>query len=179
MTDTPDIASPGPDAAPAQPSEVEALKAALAAAEGKASEQWDRALRATAEAENVRRRAERDSVNAVKYSLERILGELIGVNDSLELGLRAAEAAPGPHLEGLQLTHKQLWAVLQKNGVSQVDPAGQPFNPELHEAVSMQESAEVAPNHVLHVMQKGYKLHDRVLRPAMVVVARAPAAANP
>ena len=156
--------------------EIEALRVQLAAAEQKAAENWDKALRATAELDNVRRRVERESANLQKYALERILGELIAVNDSLELGLKAVageNAETRKHLEGLQLTHKQFWATLERFGVTQVDPQGQPFNPELHEAVSTQESAELGPNHVLAVMQKGYKLHDRVLRPAMVVVSKA------
>jgi molecular chaperone GrpE len=156
--------------------EIEALRLQLAAAEQKATENWDKALRAVAELENVRRRVERESATLQKYALERILGELIAVNDSLELGLKAVAGKneeTRKHLEGLQLTHKQFWAALERHGVSQIDPMGQPFNPELHEAVSTQESAEVGPNHVVSVMQKGYKLHDRLLRPAMVVVSRA------
>jgi molecular chaperone GrpE len=163
-------------AAPAD--EIEALKAKLAETEKTAAENWDKALRATAELENVRRRVQREADAQQKYALERILGELITVTDSLELGLKAVAGEneeTRKHLEGLQLTHKQLWATLERYGVSQIDPQGQPFNPELHEAVSMLESADVAPNHVLSVMQKGYRLHDRLLRPAMVVVARAPA----
>src|SRR5690349_21788614 len=170
-------ATSGDPQAPAD--EAEALKAQLAEAEAKAAENWDKALRAPAELENVRRRVERESAQVQKYSLERILGELIQVADSVDLALRAvpAESAePRAHLEGLALTHKQLWATLERYGVSLVDPAGQPFSPDLHEAVSMVESAEVPPNHVVTVMQKGYRLHDRLLRPAMVVVARAPAA---
>jgi molecular chaperone GrpE len=164
--------------APDQPGEGD-LQARLEAAERKAAENWDLYLRATAELENVRRRVERETATLQKYALERILGELIAVNDSLELALKAVDnesAETRAHLEGLQLTHKQLWATLERYGVSAMDPKGQPFNPEFHEAVSMLESAEVQPNHVLTVMQKGYKLHDRLLRPAMVVVARAPAA---
>jgi len=163
---------------PAAPDDVESLKEQLAAAEQKAAENWDKALRATAELENVRRRVERESANLQKYALERILGELITVNDSLDLALKAVAAESAEtraHLEGLALTHKQLWSTLERYGVSLVDPQGQPFNPELHEAVSMTESAEVPPGQVVSVMQKGYKLHDRLLRPARVVVARAPA----
>ena len=163
---------------PAPADEVEALKGQLAAAEAKAAENWDKALRAAAELENVRRRVERESAQAQKYALERVLGELIQVADSLDLALKAVAAESAEtraHLEGLALTHKQLWATLERYGVTLVDPAGAPFNPELHEAVTMVESAEVPANHVVSVMQKGYKLHDRLLRPAMVVVARAPA----
>jgi molecular chaperone GrpE len=164
------------DPAEAGPDDAETLRAQLAAAEAKAAENWDKALRAAAELENVRRRMERESAQLQKYALERILGELIGVNDSLELALKAVAGEneeTRKHLEGVALTHKQFWQTLERYGVSAVDPLGQPFNPELHEAVSTLESAEVAPNHVLSVMQKGYKLHDRLLRPAMVVVSRA------
>ena len=163
------------EAAPADAAET--LRAQLAEAEARAAENLDKALRAAAELENVRRRVQREADTQQKYALERILGELITVNDSLELGLKAVAAENDEvrkHLEGLQLTHKQLWATLERYGVTLVDPQGKPFNPELHEAVSMVESAEIAPNHVVSVMQKGYKLHDRLLRPAMVVVAKAP-----
>ena len=160
----------------AAPDELDSLRQQLAAAEAKAAENWDKALRAVAELENVRRRVERDSAQAQKYALERILGDLIGVNDSLELALKAVaneDEETRKHLAGVELTQKQLWQALERHGVTQLDPQGQPFNPELHEAVSMLESAELAPNHVLSVMQKGYKLHDRLLRPAMVVVSKA------
>ena len=156
--------------------DVDALRQQLAAAQATAAENWDKALRAAAELENVRRRVERESAQAQKYALERILGELIGVSDSLDLALKAVaneNEETRKHLEGLELTRKQLWQTLERYGVALVDPQGQPFNPEFHEAVSTLESAEMAPNHVLSVMQKGYKLHDRLLRPAMVVVSRA------
>ncbi len=175
MTD-PNTSGQAATAPEAGADEVESLKGRLAAAEARAAENWDKALRAAAELENVRRRVERESAQLQKYALERILGELIGVNDSLELALKAVareNEETRKHLEGLELTHKQLWQTLERYGVSQVDPSGQPFNPDLHEAVSTMESAEVAPNHVLSVMQKGYKLHDRLLRPAMVVVSKA------
>jgi molecular chaperone GrpE len=168
MTDQPASDTP--------PDDVEALKTALESAEQKAAENWDKALRATAELENVRRRVERDSAQAQKYALERVLGELIGVADSLELALKAVAKENDEvrkHLEGIELTHRQLWQTLGRYGVTLIDPQGQPFNPEFHEAVSMLESAELAPNHVLSVMQKGYLLHDRLLRPAMVIVSRA------
>jgi len=169
MTNQPANETPAPD-------DIEALKAALAAAEAKAAENWDKALRATAELENVRRRVERESAQAQKYALERVLTELVTVNDSLELALKAVAGEneeTRKHLQGIELTHKQLWQALERYGVSQIDPQGQPFNPELHEAVSMVESAEIGPGHVVSVMQKGYRLHDRLLRPAMVMVSKA------
>jgi molecular chaperone GrpE len=174
MTETTQAAKDeGEDAAVASDPEARVRQA-----EAKAAENWDKVLRATAELENVRRRVERESANLQKYALERVLGELITVNDSFELGLNAMaseNAETRAHLDGLQLTHKQFWATLERYGVTAIDPVGQPFNPELHEAVSMVESAEAPPNHVLKVMQKGYRLHDRLLRPARVVVAKAPA----
>jgi molecular chaperone GrpE len=167
-------ADEGPEAASAEG----AAPSQLEDAERRAAENWDKYLRATAELENVRRRVEREAATLQKYAMERILADLITVNDSFELGMKAIAAESEEtrkHLEGLALTHRQFWGTLERHGVSQVDPQGQAFNPELHEAVSMVESSEVPPNHVLTVMQKGYRLHDRVLRPAMVVVARAPA----
>jgi molecular chaperone GrpE len=166
----------GPETHPEPLSETEALRARLQEAEQQAAENWDRFLRASAELENVRRRVEREAAGLQKYALERVLGELITVNESFELGLKAARENPDSAavIEGMELIHRQFWAALERQGVSLVDPAGEPFNPELHEAVSMVESAEVSPNHVVSVMQKGYRLHDRLLRPAMVVVAKAP-----
>ncbi|HUS24694.1 MAG TPA: nucleotide exchange factor GrpE [Candidatus Binatia bacterium] len=162
--------------APESPVDVESLRLQLAAAEQKAAEHWDRALRTAAELENLRRRSEREAQATRKYALEQVLGDLIAVNDSLELGLKAA-AGDSPEVkavrEGMQLTHRQLWTTLNRYGVTEVDPADQPFNPDEHEAVSMAESPDAKPNHVITVMQKGYKLHDRLLRPAMVVVAKA------
>jgi len=176
-TDTAASAAPA-DAAADAAAEIAALRAKLAEAEKAAQEAR---VRAAAEFDNVRKRLEREAETSKKYGAERLLGELLGVSDSLELGLKAAQAPEDSAQsigEGMALTHKQLHAFFDKHGVKVVDPAGQPFNPEQHEAVSMIESAEVAPNHVLSVMQKGYRLHERLLRPAMVVVAKAPATAS-
>jgi molecular chaperone GrpE len=178
-----DMSDPKPETSPehagngaGDPREAQ-YQARIAELEAKVAENWDKALRATAELENVRRRVERESATAAKYALERVLGELIAVNDSLELALKAVAGESEEtrkHLEGVALTHKQFWTTLERYGVTQIDPQGQPFNPEFHEAVQMLASAEVPPNHVMAVMQKGYKLHERLLRPAMVVVAKAP-----
>ncbi len=176
--------TPAADSAPeaqgtAAGSEVEVLQARLAQAEAAAQSAKDAQLRALADLDNTRRRLERDAQASLKYGAEKLLGELLGVCDSLELGLKAAGDADGPSkalAEGMQLTYRQLMSVLEKHGVRQIDPAGQPFNPEFHQAMTMVESADVAPNHVLSVMQRGYVLHERLLRPAMVVVAKAPAA---
>lgn len=176
MTDTPENTP-----APAEESvdELLVLKVQLADAEARAAAAKDAQLRAAAELENTRRRLEREASNTLKYANEKLLGDLLAVADSLELGLKASGGAEGPAqalAEGMQLTYRQLMSLLEKHGVKQLDPQGQPFNPEFHEAMSMVESADVPANHVLNVMQKGYQLHDRLLRPAMVVVARAPAA---
>ena len=159
--------------------ELSLLRAQLADAEARAAAARDAQLRAAAEAENTRRRLERDADATRKYASEKLLGELLAIADSLELGLKAAEgkdAQVQALAEGMQLTHRQLMALLEKQGVKQLNPVGEPFNPDLHQAMTMTESVEVAANHVLSVMQKGYKLHERLLRPAMVIVARAPAA---
>lgn len=173
--DNPD--TPAAPEAPAADDSPEALKARLTAAEAKATESWDRMLRATAELDNIRRRNEREMDSFRKYASERLLGDLLAVADSLDMGLSAAEA-PAAELkavvDGTRLTQKQLLQVLDKHGVKIVDPQGQVFDPDQHEAVAMVPSAQVAPQHVVSVMQKGYRLHDRVLRPARVVVAKAP-----
>jgi len=141
-----------------------------------AEDHWDKLLRAQAELENVRRRAERDLESAHKYALERFAGELLPVKDSLELGLAAAsgEAEDIARLrEGIELTLKMLTTAMEKSGITEVDPLGEAFNPELHQAMSMQATADQAPNTVIAVMQKGYLLNERLLRPAMVMVAKA------
>jgi molecular chaperone GrpE len=156
----------------------EDLATRLAQAEAKAGEHWDLYLRARAELENQQRRMARELENAHKYGLERFVNELLPVRDSLELGLAASAAEhadQGALREGMALTLKMLTAALEKAGVREIAPAGEPFDPQWHAAVSMQESAEAPENTVLEVMQKGYALNDRLIRPAMVVVARAPA----
>lgn len=156
------------EAGPELESELEQLRAQLATAE-------DRALRVQAEAQNMIRRAERDVDNARKFALERFSGALLPVIDNLERALAAIgepSEATRALAEGVQLTHRSFLDVLQKFEVAAVDPAGQSFNPELHQAMAMVESPEHAPNAVVQVMQKGYTLNGRLLRPAMVVVAR-------
>jgi len=139
----------------------------------KADENWSLYLRAAAELENVRKRASRDVENARKFALERFARELLQVCDSLEMGIDAAgEGAGDSLLEGSKATLKQLVSTLQQFGVEEVDPLGEPFDPELHEAMTMQPSAEAEPGSVLTVFQKGYTLNGRLLRPARVVVAQ-------
>lgn len=152
------------------------LESALAAAEAKVEEQKDSVLRAKAESENVRRRAETEVDKARKFALERFAGELLPVIDNLERALQSSDTeneASKAMYEGVEITLKSFVSTIEKFGMSVVDPQGQAFNPELHQAMSMQESAEVAPNTVIAVMQKGYQLNGRLLRPAMVAVSRA------
>jgi molecular chaperone GrpE len=145
---------------------------ALEALQAKADENWDRYLRAVAELENVRKRAARDVENAHKFALERFSRELVAVRDTLEMGLASVEGASIESLiEGKEATLKLLTSVLQQFGIEEVDPAGEPFDPELHEAISMQPSDTAQPGSVLTVVQKGYTLNGRLLRPAMVIVA--------
>lgn len=157
--------------------QIAELQSRLEAAEAAAQAAKESELRSIAELDNVRKRAERQTATAARYANEKILADLLGIADSLDLGLVAAEK-PGADSqslkEGMELTHKQMLSILEKHGVTPVNPKGEAFNPDLHEAVSMVPSADVAANHVLDVMQKGYRIHDRLLRPAMVIVASAP-----
>jgi molecular chaperone GrpE len=158
------------------PTPIEQLAEQLTEATRRADENWDKFLRTQAELENLRRRSEKDLENANKYALERFAKELLSVVDSLELGLQAAvgETADVAKLrEGMELTLKQLSSVLEKFGIRAVDPMGEKFNPDLHQAMAMQPTADMEPNTVVKVFQKGYLLHDRLLRPAMVVIAQA------
>ncbi len=157
---------------------VEELKQQLQAAQAKADESRDLYLRTAAELDNVRKRAERDATAARKYGVEKLAADLLGVRDSLELGLAAAaddNAEIKAVVEGMELTLKLLTDVLERYGVTIVNPAGEAFNPDFHQAMTAQETAEHAPNTVIQVLQKGYRLQDRLLRPALVVVAKAPA----
>lgn len=164
--------------------EIDQLRAELEQARTEAGENLDRFLRAKAEAENTRRRAEADVTAAHKYALDRFAAEIISVRDSLDLARMVelpkdtSPAVQKMH-EGLDLTLKLMDSVFQKFGVTRLDPKGQKFDPERHQAISMVDSVEVPPGHVVSVVQKGYLLNDRLLRPAMVVVARAASAPTP
>lgn len=156
--------------------EIAALKASLHNAEAKAEENYNLALRTKAEAENVVRRAERDVANAHKFGIEKFALELLPVIDSLELGLAAAsddKVTVEKFREGSEMTLKMFQTALEKFGVQVVNPQGEKFNPELHQAMTMQENNDVEPNTVLNVFQKGYTLQGRIMRPAMVVVSKA------
>ena len=162
------------DASP--PGDADA-SAALAAAEAKATENRNSYLRAVAELDNFRKRSEREIENARKFAIERFAQELVTVGDALEAGINAGAANPGPALlEGAQATLRQLHRAFDKGGIKIIDPAGQPFDPEWHEAMAVQESAEHPANTVLSVIQKGYSLNGRLLRPARVIVSKIPGA---
>ncbi len=156
--------------------DIERLREELEAARQQAAETWNQLVRAQADLENLRKRSERDVAQAHKYGLEKFLSELLPVVDSLELGLGHAteHADPEKLREGMDLTLKMLGQVLQKFRVEEIDPLGEPFDPELHQAMSIQENAELDPNTVLTVVQKGYRLNDRLLRPALVIVSKRP-----
>ena len=156
----------------------EELHALLTDARSKADEHWNQCLRLQAEIENLRKRAERDLANAHKFALEKFASELLPVRDSLEMGLLAVgENADVEKLkEGSELTLKMLTNALEKFNIKEINPLNEEFNPEYHEAMSVQEREDVAPNTVVTVVQKGYLLNDRLIRPAMVIVSRGGAA---
>ncbi len=151
------------------------LEEKLTLAEQQAHENWEKAVRAMAELDNVRRRAERDVANAHRFGLEKFINSLLPIMDSLEEALRLADNKGDKAMhEGLELTMKLFLGVLEKHDVQQLDPQGAVFDPQEHEAMSMQASTDVPTNTVLVVFQKGYKLNDRVIRPARVIVAKNP-----
>jgi len=156
--------------------ELERLQQALTEADERAKNHYEQYLRAAAELDNVRKRAQRDIEAANRYGLEKFAAELLPVKDSLELAVQNAGRADAKSLrEGQEATLQLLSRALEKLGVTVIDPAGEPFDPARHEAMMTQESATAEPNSVLKVVQPGYELNGRLLRPARVIVARAPA----
>lgn len=158
--------------------DADSLEQQLEQAHLEVAENLDKFLRAKAETENIRRRSADEVSKARKFAVEQFAGELLVVRDSLELASKySIEGEDSPDLthmhEGMMLTLKQLDSVFEKESIVVIDPTGEKFNPELHQAMSMIETDEVAPDHVVRVMQKGYLINDRLLRPAMVVVAKA------
>ncbi|MFQ5470828.1 MAG: nucleotide exchange factor GrpE [Gammaproteobacteria bacterium] len=152
------------------------LLLALEEANARAEENWNQVLRAKAELENYRRRAQQDVEKARKFGLEKISNELLPVKDSLELGLTATENDVNDIeklREGMELTLKLLTEAMEKVGIREVNPVNEKFDPEFHQAMSIQETGDVDPNTVVTVFQKGYLLNERLIRPAMVVVAKA------
>ncbi len=151
------------------------LEAALLSSEAKVKDQQDAVLRAKAEVENMRRRTETEIDKARKFALNKFAEELLPVVDNLERAIQAADAeneVVKPILEGIELTHKSFQDALGKNGLKEINPEGEAFNPEFHQAMSIQESPDHESNTVMFVMQKGYELNGRVIRPAMVMVAK-------
>jgi molecular chaperone GrpE len=155
---------------------LEGLKSALAEAEERATSQRDLYLRSVAELENIRKRAQRDVENASRYGLEKFAQELLPVKDSLDLAVENAPRADARSLAaGQEATQQLLAKAFEKLGIKELDPHGEPFDPAQHEAVMAQESATAEPDTVLQVVQRGYELNGRLLRPARVIVSRAPA----
>ena len=148
------------------------LEHLLKEAEIKAAEHHDAWIRAKAETENIRKRAQSDVTNAHKYAVENFSAELLTVMDSLEAALAVDNATVENFKNGMELTQKQLTSVFDKFNIKAIDPKGEKFDPHQHQAMCMVDS-EQAPNTVVQVMQKGYRLHDRVIRPALVSVSKA------
>ena len=166
------VQTEGEEQTPESPEET------IARLEEAASSAHDEALRAQAEAQNTIRRAEQDVEKARKFALERFCNELLPVVDNLERALEAAEGDEEilkPIAEGVELTLKSFLDALQKFSIEPVSPQGEPFDPQLHQAMTMVENGEVEPNTVIAVMQKGYTLNGRLVRPAMVMVSKSPA----
>lgn len=166
------VQAEGEEQTPESPEEM------IARLEDAVSSAHDEALRAQAEAQNTIRRAEQDVEKARKFALERFCNELLPVVDNLERALEAAEGEEEilkPIAEGVELTLKSFLDALQKFSIEPVSPQGEPFDPQLHQAMTMVENGEVEPNTVIAVMQKGYTLNGRLVRPAMVMVSKSPA----
>jgi molecular chaperone GrpE len=163
--------APGPGEAAAPREAMPGPDELLRAAELKAAEHHDAWLRAKAEAENIRKRAQEDIAKAHRYGVERFASELLAVKDSLEAALAAENATLEALRSGLELTLRQLEAVFERQAIREINPVGQKFDPHRHQAISMLPS-DKEPNTVINVLQKGYALNDRVIRPALVTVAK-------
>ncbi|MGB5275828.1 MAG: nucleotide exchange factor GrpE [Gammaproteobacteria bacterium] len=146
----------------------------LKAAEKKAEEHWELLLRTRAEMENLRKRTEKDLENAHKYGMEKFVNEMLPVKDSMEMGIAAQEVTVESLKEGMKLTMNMFNTTFEKLGVAEIDPLNEPFDPQLHQAMTLQATDEVEPNTVIEVMQKGYTLNGRLVRPAMVMVSKKP-----
>ncbi|MCG6234460.1 nucleotide exchange factor GrpE [Vibrio furnissii] len=165
----------GADELDEKEAKIAQLEAALLTTEERVKEQQDAVLRARADVENMRRRSEQEIDKARKYALSRFIEELLPVLDNMERAIQAADGeneVVKPILEGVELTHKTFVDAVAKFGLKEINPEGEAFNPEFHQAMSIQESPDHASNTVMFVMQKGYELNGRVVRPAMVMVAK-------
>ncbi len=162
---------------PPTPEQIEELKTRAA----KADENWERLLRTTADFDNFKKRAAREKIEAAQYANFSLLQKLLPVLDNFEMALAAAQSAKDDKLASLQsgvlMIQQQLKSALTETGLEEIDAAGKPFDPNFHEAVSEQQSADIAEGHVLQQLRKGYKFKDRLLRPATVIVAKKPATA--
>ncbi len=152
---------------------ADSLEAQLEQAQAKASENWDQFIRAKAEMDNLRRRNVKDLENAHKFGIEKFVTELLPVLDSMVMGLAVEDASAESLREGMELTMNMLEKMMEKLGIEEIDPLNEKFDAAKHQAMTTQPSAEVEPNTVLAVMQKGYSLNERLIRPAMVIVSRA------
>lgn len=164
----------GPSALPT-PEEIADLKTRAA----RADENWERLLRVTADLENFKKRAAREKQDAIKFANESLIQRLIPVLDNFDMAMVAVQSAPeaAQSLQsGITMIHQQLKSALAETGLEEVDAAGKPFDPNLHEAVSQQETKDVPEDHVVQQLRKGYKLRERLLRPATVIVAKKPSA---
>jgi molecular chaperone GrpE len=167
---------PLPQVVPLSPEQIEDLKTRAATAD----ENWDRLLRTTADFDNFKKRAAREKTETAQYATASLIQKLLPVLDNFEMALAAAQNAKGDKLaslqSGVQMIQQQLKSALMESGLEEIDAAGKPFDPNFHEAISHQESADVTEGSVLQQLRKGYKLKDRLLRPATVIVAKKPAA---
>jgi len=167
-------AEPVPAVAQAEPTEtMPSIEELLKRTELAAAEHHDAWLRAKAETENVRRRAQEDVVKAHKFAGEKLVADLLAVKDSLEAALANENQGAENLRQGVELTLRQLVSVFDKASVAEINPLGEKFDPHRHQAISQIEAAGTEPNHVVQVLQKGYSLHERVIRPALVVIAKA------
>lgn len=167
---------PSPDDVLVLHEQIQELSKALQESQEKAGSHWERLLRKEAELQNTQRRADEEVEKAKKFAVERFSGDLLPVMDALEQGLsytQNSDITIDTVVEGMKLTHNALSHVLGKYGITVIDPIGKPFDPMYHEALTMQETKEMKPNHVLQVVQKGYLLNERLLRPARVIVSKA------
>ena len=153
--------------------DTESLEEQLETALKKADENWDQLLRTKAEMENLRRRNQKDVENAHKYGLEKLINELLPIKESMELGLAVEDATVDSLHEGMKLTLNMFSSAFEKMSVEEINPENEKFDPELHQAMRMLPTDDVEPNTVLQVLQKGYRLNERLLRPAMVIVSKA------
>jgi len=176
-TDNSPVEKASAEAAPLTPEQLADLQKRAA----KADENWDRLLRTTADFDNFKKRAAREKIESAQYATASVLTKVLPVLDNFEMALAAAQGSANANLasfqSGVAMIQQQLKNVLVESGLEELDAVGKPFDPNFHEAISQQESAEVPEGNVLQQVRKGYKLKDRLLRPAAVIVAKAPAKA--